>query len=76
VLRHTRIFLASDPDFAEALQGYAFFQDDHRIGGWRSYLNRSDDFIRVCCHLHISEMLSARGGSRKTRVVRRWPESR
>ena len=33
----------------------------------KSYLGRSDDFVRFCCHMHICEMLSARGGSRKTR---------
>lgn len=76
VLRHTNIYRASDPEFSEALRGYAFFQDDQRIGGWQSYLHRSDDFVRICCHMHISEMLSARGGSRKTRVVWRWPDSR
>ena len=53
-----------------------FFRDDARIGGWQSYLQRSDDFIRFCCHLHITEMLTARGGAGETRVVWRWPERR
>jgi hypothetical protein len=52
------------------------FRDDLRFGGWKSYLARSEDFVRFCCHMHICEMLSARGGSRKTEVVYRWPESR
>jgi hypothetical protein len=76
VLSHTRIYSGNDADFTEALEGYVYFRDDHRFGGWRSYLSRSDDFTRFCCHMHICEMLSARGGSRKTQVVWRWPESR
>ena len=43
---------------------------------FESYLQRSDDFIRFCCHLHITEMLAARGGAGKTRVVWRWPIGR
>jgi hypothetical protein len=76
VLSHTRIYRGNDADVTEALEGYVSFRDDHRFGGWKSYLARSDDYIRFCCHMHISEMLSARGGSRKTAVVWRWPESR
>jgi len=76
VLKHTRIYRGTDPDVTEALKGYVYFRDDARFGGWESYLQRSDDFIRFCCHMHISEMLAARGGSRKTRVVWRWPDSR
>ena len=67
---------ASDMEFTEALSSYYFFRDDARIGGWQSYLQRSDDFIRFCCHMHISEMLSARGGAGETRVVWRWPTIR
>ncbi|MBX3424073.1 MAG: hypothetical protein KF688_00210 [Pirellulales bacterium] len=76
VLAHTRIYRGDDGDVTQALQGYAFFRDDRRIGGWESYLRRSDDFTRFCCHMHISEMLSARGGSRKTQLVSRWPGDR
>ncbi len=76
VLAHTRIYRGNDADLTEALEGYVSFRDDHRFGGWKSYLARSEDFVRFCCHMHISEMLSARGGSRKTEVVYRWPESR
>lgn len=76
VLEHTQIYRGNDGYVTQALEGYVSFRDDHRIGGWQSYLKRSDDYIRFCCHMHISEMLSARGGSRKTRVVWRWPESR
>jgi len=76
VLKHTRVYSGTDPDFTQALENYVYFREDARFGGWQSYLQRSDDFIRFCCHMHISEMLSARGGSHKTRVVWRWPESR
>ncbi len=76
VLSHTRIYRGTDPDITEALKGYVYFREDARRGGWQSYLQRSDDFVRFCCHKHISEMLAARGGSRKTRVVWRWPNSR
>lgn len=76
VLSHTRIYSGSDADVTAALEGYVFFHDDARYGGWKSYLSRTDDFIRFCCHMHICEMLSARGGSRKTQVVWQWPDSR
>jgi hypothetical protein len=76
VMSHTRIYLGSDSEFTEALASYYSFQDDARFGGWQTYLQRSDDFIRFCCHLHIMEMLSARGGAGESRVVWRWPEDR
>ena len=76
VMTHTRIFMGNDPNFTAALEAYYNFRDDARFGGSRGYLERSDDFIRFCCHLHISEMLSARGGAGETRVVERWSDSR
>ncbi|MDZ4659235.1 MAG: hypothetical protein SH868_16810 [Bythopirellula sp.] len=76
VLVHTQIYRGTDRDMTEALKGYVYHRDDARFGGWEAYLQRSDDFVRFCCHMHISEMLSARGGARKTRVLWRWPESR
>jgi hypothetical protein len=76
VLRHTRAYNGRDVRFTAALESYAYFQDDARLGGWQSYLSRSDDFIRFCCHLHLTEMLTARGGAGETRVVWRWPERR
>jgi hypothetical protein len=76
VLRHTRAYNGSDVRFTTALESYVFFRDEARMGGWQSYLQRSDDFIRFCCHLHITEMLTARGGAGETRVVWRWPEGR
>ncbi len=76
VLAHTQIYNGHDPEFTEALEGYYEFRDDARFGGWQGYLTRSDDFIRFCCHMHISEMLSARGGAGETRVVWKWPTIR
>lgn len=76
VMTHTRIFQGHDPEFTAALAAYVDFRDDARFGGWRSYLERSDDFIRFCCHLHLNEMLTARGGATETRVVRHWSNDR
>ena len=76
VLSHTRIYRGTDPELTEALKSYVYFRDDARFGGWEAYLQRSDDFLRFCCHMHISEMLAARGGSHKTRLMWRWPDSR
>ena len=76
VLRHTRTYHGTDPEFTAALRTYATFRDDARFGGWASYLQRSDDFIRFCCHKHIAEMLTARGGAGETRVLLRWSEGR
>lgn len=72
VMRLTRNYNGHDPEFTEALAKYYVFRDDARFGGWQTYLERSDDFIRFCCHQHIEEMLSARGGGDETRVVWRW----
>jgi hypothetical protein len=76
VMTHTRIYSGSDAEFTEALASYYHFRDDARFGGWQNYLARSDDFIRFCCHMHISEMLSARGGAGETRVVYSWSDCR
>jgi hypothetical protein len=76
VMRHTRTYSGTDPEFTAALRNYTSFRDDARFGGWGSYLQRSDDFIRFCCHKHIAEMLTARGGAGQTRVVLRWSEGR
>jgi hypothetical protein len=69
VLRHTRTYNGNDMEFTTALSSYYAFRDDARFGGWQSYLTRSDDFIRFCCHMHISEMLTARGGAGESRLT-------
>lgn len=76
IMTHTRVFRGTDPEFTAALASYVGFRDDARFGGWESYLSRSEDFVRFCCHLHLVEMLTARGGSDETRVVSRWSEGR
>ncbi|MBL8890744.1 MAG: hypothetical protein JNL67_12265 [Planctomycetaceae bacterium] len=63
----------SDSDFTARLESYYAFRDDARFGGWQSYLQRTDDFISFCCYLHISELLTARGGAGYARPVWRWP---
>ncbi len=76
VMHHTRVYNGHDADFTCALKNYVSFRDDARFGGWQSYLQRSDDFIRFCCYKHIAEMLTARGGAGESRVVWRWPVDR
>jgi hypothetical protein len=76
ILQHVRTYDGHDGDFTTALETYVYFRDDGRPGDWRSYLERTDDFVRFCCHMHIYQMLSARGGAAETRVVWRWPDSR
>lgn len=73
VLRHTRTYNGHDGDFAAALSNYYLFRSDARFGGWQAYLQRSEDFIRFCCHMHLAEMLTARGGAGESRIVWRWP---
>ena len=76
VLKHVKLYRGTDTQFTTALQSYVYFRDEARFGGWQSYLQRSDDFIRFCCHLHIAEMLTARGGAGESRVVIRKPTGR
>lgn len=76
VMRHTKVFNGNNADVTEALSTYFYYADDARFGGWQSYMQRSDDFIRFCCHAHICEMLTARGGAGQSRVVWRWPTGR
>jgi hypothetical protein len=71
VMTHTKIYQGTDADFAQALANYYHFRNDARFGGWQNYLQRSDDFIRFCCHMHICEMLTARGGGDQTQVAYR-----
>jgi len=76
IITHVRVFHAGDADFMTALENYFHFQNDVRFGGHQAYLQRSDDFIRFSCHLHITQMLAARGGADETRLVLRWPIGR
>ncbi|WP_345685046.1 hypothetical protein [Novipirellula caenicola] len=76
VLSHTRIYRGDDSYFTNRLADYVETGDDARSGGWQGYLKRSDDFIRFCCHVHITEMLESRGGSDARDLILRWPLSR
>ena len=76
VLSLTRLYHGDDADFTSRLANYYYFRDEARFGGWQAYLERSEDFIRFCCHLHVNDLLAARGGAGKSRVVWRWPIDR
>lgn len=73
VISHMSAFNGHDEDFTEQLANYFYFRDDARFGGWQSYLQRSEDFIRFCCFLHLNETLISRGGQDKSRLILRWP---
>ena len=76
VIAHMATYNGTDEDFTSELEEYYYFRDDGRFGGWESYLQRSEDFIRFCCYLHIKQTLVGRGGQLKNRTVVRWPFSR
>ena len=76
IITHMRSYNGSDGDFTQALSDYYYFRDDGRFGGWEAYLQRSEDFIRFCCHQHMIETIAARGGQLKSRTVVRWPLDR
>jgi len=76
IISHTALYDGKDSDFTAQLEHYFDQQDDARFGGWKGYLHRPEDFVRFCCHLHVTETLAARGGAAKTRVIVRWPIGR
>ena len=76
VLRHVNTYSGSDPRVVTALKQYLSVREEKDFAGAEAFMQVSDDFIRFCCRLHLFEMLSARGGAGKTRVVWQWPESR
>ncbi len=76
IISHMRTYNGNDEDFTHALGEYFYFRDDARFGGWQAYLQRSEDFIRFCCHQHIVETLESRGGSLESRMILRWPVGR
>ena len=76
IITHTRLYDGNDEHFTQQVSEYFYFKDDARYGGWQAYLQRSEDFVRVCCYLHVTETLAARGGAGKSRVVWRWPIDR
>jgi hypothetical protein len=76
VLSHTKLYCGDDSYFTNRLADHVETGDDARPGGWQGYLKRSDDFIRFCCHLHVTEMLESRGGRDQSDLILRWPLSR
>jgi len=76
IISHMRNYNGHDDEFAQRVADYYFFRDDSRFGGWQAYLQRSEDFIRVCCYMHITETLASRGGEDESRLVLRWPIER
>ncbi|MEZ6133870.1 MAG: hypothetical protein R3C53_03060 [Pirellulaceae bacterium] len=76
IISHMRNFNGHDEDFTEQLADYFYYRDDARHGGWQAYLQRSEDFIRFCCYLHLSETLILRGGQDESRLILRWPIDR
>lgn len=76
IITHTRIYHGEDGEFTQRLETYFYTRDDARFGGWQAYLQRPSDFIRFCCHMHLTETLAARGGAGESRVVWRWPIGR
>ncbi|HOA53173.1 MAG TPA: hypothetical protein PKI05_13045 [Thermogutta sp.] len=68
-MKHTRVYNGGDSQLVKLLQDYAKFRDDARLGGWQSYLTKSEEFLRFCCRVHIWEMLTARGGADESELV-------
>jgi hypothetical protein len=71
-----RAYNGNDEDITKRLEEYYYFRDEIRNTGWQAYLKRSEDFIRFCCHLHVTETLASRGGELESRVIFRWPIGR
>ena len=69
LIEQVRLYDGSDRELISKLQAYYNWQQDTRTGGWRSYLERSEDFTRFCCYVHLTEMLAARGGVGQSELV-------
>ncbi|WP_153556214.1 hypothetical protein [Roseimaritima sediminicola] len=76
VLTHTRLYDGSDSRFTRRLADHVSAADDRRPTNWQAYLSRTDDFVRFCCHLHVTEMLEARGGADQSDLILNWPIGR
>lgn len=76
LISHVAVYRGDDSDLTQRLASYFDFRDDARFGGWEGCLQRPEDYLRFCCHLHVTETLAARGGAGDSRVVWRWPISR
>ena len=76
ILSHTKLYRGNDAYLTDRLADYVETADEARPSGWQGYLKRSDDFVRFCCHLHITEMLESRGGVDQSDLILRWPLDR
>lgn len=76
IITHMRAYNGNDEDITKRLEEYYYFRDEIRNTGWQAYLKRSEDFIRFCCHLHVTETLASRGGELESRIIFRWPIGR
>ena len=76
IISHVHVYHGNDSNVTQRLERYFDFREDARFGAWEGYLQRPEDFLRFCCHLHVTETLAARGGAGESRVVWRWPISR
>jgi hypothetical protein len=69
IMSYTRYFDGTDADLQATLRDYVELSGERRGGGWRAYLDRSEDFIRFTSHLMINEMFMLHGGEAKRRYV-------
>lgn len=69
IMSYTRMFDATDADLVATLRDYVQLNGDLRSGGWKAYLDRSEDFLRFASHRMITEMLVLHGGEGKRRYV-------
>jgi len=68
----SRIFDGGRPEVAKCIKRYARRRsEDERLAGWRSYLQRSDDFTRFCCFEMVRTVLAAPTPSFLTRLAAR-----
>lgn len=69
IMAYTRLFDGRNVDLHARLRDYYELNGDVRAGGWRAYLQRSEDFVRFTAHVSIAEMLTLHGGETKRRYV-------
>jgi hypothetical protein len=68
VMSYTNIFDGKNENVVQLLRDYVEIQGDKRSGGWEGYMQRTDDYIKFCCHMMIVDMLSLHGGALRTKV--------
>lgn len=64
-LRAVRIFDSSQSHVRDRVKRYAMYHSgSERPGQWRSFMRRSDDYMRFCCHEMIREVFGQARGKR------------